>query len=689
MTTSNTAFRIAELDFDTIKLNLRNYLRSQSQFQDYDFEGAGLNILLDVLAYNTHYMAYYLNMVGNEMFLDSALTRNSIVSHAKHLNYVPTSRRAATANVNILVTPPSGNTLSTITLPKYTQFQSEAIDGINYSFVTTEAYVASKNLTSNTFTFSSVELKQGERLSYDFPVTENNPTRNFIIPSANIDTQTLTVEVQTSSLDTSSNVFVQVSDITTINANSKVYFLSAVENDQYSMYFGDNYLGKGLSNGNIILTDYVVTDGDLANKANNFTIQETVYGFSNVIVTSVSSAEGGAERETTDQIKFRAPIAYTYQNRAVTTNDYLNLLARDYPAVDQISVWGGQDNDPVVYGKVFISMKPKAGYVITNAEKDRITKEIISNLNVVTVTPELIDPEYTYIITRVKVYYDQASTTLTAPEIQTLVRNTIVSYSSTELNKFNEPFKFSRLQTAIDNADPSITNSNLDIILQKRFTPTLNESLNYEITFNAPLQRGGVFDKLSSYPSFTILDSSGVSRTAYIEEVPLSYTGVESVAMTASGSNYVDPPTVIISGDGSGATARASIVNGKVISVSILERGVNYTRAIISFESDTGSGAAAQAVLSARYGTLRIFYYKDNGEKIIINENIGTIDYEIGKISLTSFRPTGITTNPYYTDGVLIFNIGSQEQRIEPTRNRILSLDTTDSLSIQIEVEAV
>ena len=218
-------------------------------------------------------------------------------------------------------------------------------------------------------------------------------------------------------------------------------------------------------------------------------------------------------------------IAYTYQNRAVTTNDYLNLLARDYPAVEQISVWGGQDNDPVVYGKVFISMKPKAGYVITNAEKDRITKEIISNLNVVTVTPELIDPEYTYIITRVKVYYDQASTTLTAPEIQTLVRNTIVSYSSTELNKFNEPFKFSRLQTAIDNADPSITNSNLDIILQKRFTPTLNESLNYEITFNAPLQRGGVFDKLSSYPSFTILDSSGVSRTAYIEEVPLSYTG--------------------------------------------------------------------------------------------------------------------------------------------------------------------
>jgi hypothetical protein len=689
MATSNTSFRIAELDFDTIKLNLRNYLRSQNQFQDYDFEGAGLNILLDILAYNTHYMAYYLNMVGNEMFLDSALIRNSIISHAKHLNYTPTSRRAATAEVSILVTPPSGNTLSTLTLPKYTEFQSEAIDGVNYTFVTTEAYVSTKNLTSNTFTFSGVELKQGERLSYDFAVTENNPTRNFVIPSANIDTTTLTVEVQTSTLDTSSNVFVQVSDITTINANSKVYFLSAVENEQYSMYFGDNYLGKGLSNGNIILTDYVVTDADLGNKANVFTIMGEVGGFSNVIVNSVAAASGGAERETTEQIKFRAPIAYTYQNRAVTTTDYLNLLARDYPAVDQISVWGGQDNDPVVYGKVFISMKPKAGYVITNAEKNRITNEIITNLNVVTVTPELIDPEYTYILTKAKIYYDQSSTNLTAPEIQTLVRNTIVSYASTELNKFNEPFKFSRLQTAIDNADPSITNSDLSITLQKRFTPSLNESLNYEITFNAPLQRGGVFDKLSSFPSFTILDSNGITRTAYIEEVPLSYTGVESVAMVASGSNYTEAPTVTISGDGSGATARASIVNGKVISVKILTRGSNYTRATVSFESDSGSGASAEAVLSARYGTLRVFYYKDNGEKIIINSDIGTIDYEVGKINLVGFKPTTITSNPYYTDGVLVFNIGSEEQRIEPTRNRILTLDTTDSLSIQIDVEAV
>lgn len=689
MATSNTSFRIAELDFDTIKLNLRNYLRSQSQFQDYDFEGAGLNILLDILAYNTHYMAYYLNMVGNEMFLDSALIRNSIISHAKHLNYTPTSRRAAKAEVNILVTPPSGNTLSTLTLPKYTEFESEAIDGVNYTFVTTEAYVSTKNLTSNTFTFSGVELKQGERLSYDFAVTENNPTRNFTIPSANIDTTTLTVEVQTSSLDTSSNVFVQVSDITTINANSKVYFLSAVENEQYSMYFGDGFLGKGLSNGNIILTDYVVTDADLGNSANLFTIMGEVGGFSNVIVSSVSAASGGFERETTDQIKFRAPIAYTYQNRAVTTTDYLNLLVRDYPAVDQISVWGGQDNDPVVYGKVFISMKPKAGYVITNAEKNRITNEIITNLNVVTVTPELINPEYTYILTKAKIYYDQSSTNLTAPEIQTLVRNTIVSYASTELNKFNEPFKFSRLQTAIDNADPSITNSDLSITLQKRFTPSLNESLNYEITFNAPLQRGGVFDKLSSFPSFTILDSNGITRTAYIEEVPLSYTGVESVAMVASGSNYTEAPIVTISGDGSGATARASIVNGKVISVKILTRGSNYTRATVSFESDSGSGASAEAVLSARYGTLRVFYYKDNGEKIIINSDIGTIDYEVGKINLVGFKPTTITSNPYYTDGVLVFNIGSEEQRIEPTRNRILTLDTTDPLSIQIDVEAV
>lgn len=689
MATSNTTFRIAELDFDTIKFNLRNYLKSQSQFQDYDFEGAGLNVLLDLLAYNTHYMAYYLNMVGNEMYLDSAQLRDSLVSRAKHLNYTPTSRRAAVANVTVLVTPPSGNTTATITLPKYSEFQSEAVDGVNYTFVTTDAYVATKNISSNTFTFTGVELKQGEKISFDFAVTENNPTRNYTIPTANLDTTTLTVDIQTSSLDTSTNTFVQVEDITTINANSKVYFVSAVDDNQYAVYFGDNYLGKALSNGNIILTNYVVTDGDLANKANVFTIMSDVEGFSNVIVTSVAAASGGAERETDDQIRFRAPIAYTYQNRAVTTSDYLNILARDYPAVDQISVWGGQDNDPVVYGKVFISMKPKSGYVITNAEKDRITKEIIANLNVVTVTPELIDPEYTYIIAKVTAYYDQSATTLTATEIKTLVTSTISSYASTSLGKFNEPFKFSRLQTAIDNADASITNSDLDIVLQKRFSPTLNSSKNYEITFNAPLRRGGVFDKLASYPSFSILDSDGVSRTAYIEEVPLSYTGVESVAMSAAGSDYVEAPTVTISGDGTGATATASIVNGTVKSVSIVDKGVNYTRATVSFASSSGSGAAATAVLSTRYGTLRVFYFKDNGEKVIINSDIGTIDYEIGQINLVGLKPTAVATNPYYADGVLAFNIGSEDQRIEPTRNRILTLDTTDSLSIQVEVKAV
>lgn len=688
MATSNTTFNVSELDFDTIKSNLKEYLRSQDRFSDYDFEGSGLNILLDILAYNTHYMGYYMNMIANEGYLDSAVIRDSVISRAKHLQYTPTSMRSATANVTIVVTPPSGNTISQLLLPIYTAFQSESVDGINYSFVTTESTLVSKNLISNTFTFSGVTLKQGEHFSYEFPVTSTNPQTPFEIPSSNIDTSTLLVSVQASDLDTTTTTYTLANDITTLTSNSNSYFLQAGTDNKYSIYFGDGYLGRQLSNGNIVIVDYIDTDGPASNKANVFTPMASIGGFSNVSVQTNSSASGGSLAEDIDTIKFRAPLAYVAQNRAVNVFDYSTLLQHDYPNIDQISVWGGEDNDPIVYGKVFLSLKPRNGYVITNIEKDRIIDELIRTRNVMTVIPEIVDPDYLYLLIRSRVYYDITKTNLSPNDISTIVSQAIINYTDEQLGQFNKSFKFSRLQNTIDTSHSSVENSDLKITLQKRLTPDLGISRNYTVYFNAELQRGTLFEKLYTYPSFTIYDSNGVLRTAYIEEVEFSYTGVSSVDVTDAGSDYIESPTVTITGDGSGATAVATIKNGKVSSIRITNSGTNYTIATVTLTNASGdyygSGATAQAILNRSTGTLQVFYYKTNGEKVIINSNIGTIDYENGILYLYNFKPIEITENPNYASGILTFNIGSNSQTISPSRNRIITLDTDDPLSLSI-----
>lgn len=688
MADSNTVLRIAELDFDAIKTNLKEYLRNQGQFSDYDFDGSGLNILLDVLAYNTHYMAYYLNMVGNEMFLDSATLRNSVVSHAKNMNYLPTSVRGAVAKVNILATDPDSSQ-STLTIPAYTEFQSQQVDGINYTFVALTAQTATRNVSSNTFTFNNVTLKQGEKLTYNVSVTNSNTKRRFVIPNANIDTTTLLVTVQTSTLDSTKNAYVLSEDITAANSNSKIYFLEEDASGQYAIYFGDGYLGKNLANGNIVQLSYLASDGEGANKANSFTLVSTLGSpaISNVIVSSVSAAAAGSSRESIDQIKFSAPKFYTTQNRAVTVNDYGIIILKDYPNVQSVSVWGGEDNDPVQYGKIFISMNPKVGYAISETEKARIIDEIIKNRSVLTVTPEIVDPKYTYIKVYADVHYDSAKTVLNNEEMKSLVRSTILNYNSTDLGNFNSTFRFSRLQKQIDMTDTSFLSSDMKIEVQKRFQPTPNVGKNYDLDYNMPLKRGEYKNKLYSYPTFQAIDNSGITRTAYLEETPLSFTGVDGIELTNGGSGYTVVPTVTITGDGVGATAVAKIVNGIVSSIEIVSKGSNYTTAIVSI-SGTGTGATARATLSGETGTIRSFYVQNStGEKIIINPNVGTINYKTGKIRLNNFKPITVDSNPNYASGILTVNIEPDTSTITPLRDRILSIDGDDPISIQITMD--
>lgn len=686
MSTSNTNLRITETDFSSIKANLKDFLRGQAEFSDYDFEGSAMNILLDVLAYNTHYMAYYLNMTANEMFLDTAQLRNSVLSHARMLGYIPRSRTGAVAYVNVLATPPNGNTQASLTIPKYAQFISEAVDSVNYNFVTLQSYTVNKS--DGAFAFSNVAIKEGEVITYQFAQDQNNPRQRYLIDSASIDTDTISVIVQQSPSNTTQQVFTLADDLTELNSNSTVYFLNETENGSYTLYFGDGVFGKSLSNGNIIQVTYLDTNAEAANKANVFTMANPLGAVSNITVTSISSAAAGADKETIEEIKFRAPIHYTTQNRAVTKNDYSLLLKRDYPNIESLSIWGGEEYEPPQYGKVFISMKPKTGFILTTAQKDAIVNDIVRTKSVLTVTPEIIDPDYLFLKFTISVYYDPKKTSRTSDEIKSLVRQTVVEYRNANLNTFNSVFRNSKLQYLIDQADKSITSCDVEVYMIKQVTLVNGVTQNYNVNFFSPLHRGGLQEHMVSRPTISVRDNSDILRDVFFEEVLGAFTGVDSVSMLTPGTGYSDSPTVSITGDGEGATATATVVNGQVRSITINDRGANYTVATVTVNDSTGTGATAKVNLLGRNGTIQTYYLQENGQKVIVNDKAGTIDYDTGEIVLKSLTGFSVASTPYYglEQGVFALQIKPLDETLFPAKNRIITIDEADLTSIEINV---
>lgn len=690
MATEKTALRVTELDFDTIKENLKNYLRSQEEFQDYDFEGSGLSVLLDILAYNTHYMGFYLNMVGNEMFLDTAQLRSSVISHAKMINYIPESKKGALSKINITATPSNAEdqTTTSITLEKYTKLLGSDIDGVNYPFVTLYSNTSTKN--NNSFTFSNVFVKQGEVVTRQFEMLPSNTTRRFEIPSANVDMDSLVVTVQASSSNTDTHSYSLAEDITELTANSKVYFIEENENLNYTVYFGDNYIGKKPENGSIINLTYLDTVGSPANNISKFTFIEPIAGkySDNVVVASTVSSYGGVEKETVEQVRFRSPYFYTAQNRAVTKYDYQTLLVKDYNYIDAISIWGGEENDPVIYGKVFVSIKTTGNYQLTNLEKERIKDDLIRSRNVLTVTPEIVDPEYTYLLIRATVTYDQTLTTKTADDIENLVRAAIQDYNDTELDKFDAVFRKSRLQSYIDNAEKSIIGSDVRVFAQKRILIDTLQTKSYEIDFENKISRSTISERLSSFPYLEIYDAGRNLRQAFFDEGPDISTGIESIEITNGGSRYTSVPTVTIIGDGSGAKATAKILSGKVSSITVTNPGQNYTTAVVSITGGDGYGASATATLEATKGVLRTIYYKTNGEKVIIDPTAGSINFETGKITINSLRVFSVEENDLYDENYLTVSVPLMNDTIYVKRNKILSVDDNDPKSATIVMVA-
>lgn len=690
MATEKSALRITELDHDTIKANLKEFLRSQDEFQDFDFEGAGMNVLLEILAYNTHYQAFYLNMIGNEMFLDTAQIRPSIISHAKLMNYVPGSKQGSLARINIQATPSDteDQNVTALTLNKYTRLLGQDIDGINYPFVTLNANTAIKSAGS--FNWSNVYIKQGEVVTLQYEMNAGNESRRFEIPSDSVDTTTLSILVQESSTNNDTMVYTLATDITELTSNSKVYFVEENENLNYTFYFGDNIIGKRPKNGNIIMATYLDTSGEGANNISEFTFIEPIGGklSDNVTITAQTSTYGGIDKEDIESVRFRAPYFYTTQNRAVNVHDYDTLILKDFNTIDSVSTWGGEDNDPVVYGKVFISLKTKGNYHLTNFEKERIKDSLITNRNVLTVTPEIVDPDYTYFMISGKVYFDANRTTYTAEEITTLVNAAVLDYASNELNSFNVTFRKSALTKYIEACDKSITGSDIDVVLQKRLDIDTTRTRTYTIKFNTPLVKSVHGVRLSTFPELQIYDAGGVLRRVFIEETPEIRTGIESIHITDQGMNYTTAPTVTILGDGSGAIATATVLSGRIDRIELSSAGTNYTSAVVELTGGDGHSGAAVVVLESQVGTLRTYYYSSNREKIILNPNAGSINYTTGTIILDSLTVNSVIENDFYDDDVLTISVPAQDENVYTVRNNILVIDEDDAKSIQISVIA-
>jgi hypothetical protein len=588
----NKNLQVTDLDFDSIKESLKSYLQGQDLFKDYNFEGSGLNYLLDVLAYNTHYQSFYTNMVANETFLDTAIRRDSVVSIAKHLGYTPNSVRSPFAIVNI-----SGD--EAFTLDAGTVFTS-SVAGESYTFVTKEN-ITSK-VSGGVYIAENVSIYEGEFSTLSFVVNSNNRNQRFILPE-NTDTSTLTVRVANSITDSTglSTKWQLASNLNEVKSTDKVYHLQETDNGRFEIYFGDNIVGVKPANGNVIVCQFVLTRNPDANGiGSNDTETRRSFTLEGFDVRTIAASAGGANPESIRSIKFNAPRNYQAQDRAVTQNDFATMILRDFPDIETAVVWGGQDNDPPIYGKVFIALKPKTGISLDTPTKQLIIDSLKRNRSIVSVIPEILDPDPLYLLFDARVVFDQSRTTQTPNGIRSFALSQIRNYVDTDLEKFDGDLYYSKLLGLIDDISDSVVGTELRIRIQKHLTPTLNTTSNYSLNFN--------------------------------NEVFHPNDGYQTPVVSSTGFDYKDDNNTVFRG----------------------------------FLEDDGSG------------NIRIFKVNDLGVKTVVYTNVGSIDYKKGRLSLLNFRPLAIVGT------VIRITVMPKNQNIYANENQLLTLDVTDSESLQV-----
>ena len=515
---ANSTIRVTDLNFNSIKSNLKAFLRGKPEFTDYDFEGSALSTIIDLLTYNTYYNSVYTNLVGNEMFLDSAQIRNNVVARAKMLGYTPTSARSASATLDVTITPSTN--LNSVTINSNTLFTS-TLDGIQYKFTTPDTYVLTRE---SGYSSNTVTIKEGEPVTQKFTV-DTSTAQRFVLDNDNVDTTSLKIRIQTSSANTAKRTFTQATNIVDVQANSQVFFIQENEDGKYEVLFGDSILGKALDNGNIVISDYRVTNGSVVNGANNFVAPSALGGQSTFTVSVANSAFGGANAESMESIKFNAPKSFQRQNRAVISNDYKRTILAEAPDIQAVSVWGGEDNDPPIYGKVYIAAKPTSGNLLSDQRKAELVT-LLTTKNVVTISPTFVDATFLYVVPTIKVRYNVSATSLLASAISDKVATAVLNFETSQLSLFDKKFRESDFIASVTGSDQSILGANITYRMMKRFTPNQNVTTSYSIAFNNGISNphAGHYGAVSS-TSFTFQnqtcflddDGNGILRIYYLD----------------------------------------------------------------------------------------------------------------------------------------------------------------------------
>ncbi len=657
--------RVTELDFDTIKTNLKNFFADQTEFTDYDFSGSGLSILLDVLAYNTHYMAYYLNMVANEMYLDSATQRDSVVSLAKQLGYTPRSKTSATATVNLSMVEASGVDTDFVKIPAYTQFNVTS-QGKSYTFYTLEdktiVWSGSASGTERTFSASNLSVTQGSKLSKEFTFTGNKNQR-YILDNPGIDTSTLSVKVRASAGVNSFDTFTKYDGLLALNSTSAYYFVDEVEGQGYEISFGDGVYGKKLSAGNVIMIDYLTSDGNDANGLTGLTLSSASQAWGEdsngsstnitVTVTTATASSGGGDSETIDSIKYLAPQSYQHQNRAVTVEDYKAILSAKYSNIASLRVWGGETPEGKGdIGTVFICIKPITGEQLSDVEKENV-KTILDPYKVIGIKLDLKD--YTVVGLKIdsSVKYNPSLTTEKGETIKLKVIDAIKNYNTNRLGRFDGVFRYSQLVGDIDDADKSILSNSVEISL---------------------IKPSKTIEKYTPYTSFT---SDAVNAGA------ITYQYADPTVDTFRHLDQVKPSFVTFND----ITMKKSLISGGFSSseFELLGRlegdtGKYFTKVAVKLVDvpDENKETGIVKIVSAKDGTTDVIIKDVDGDAGSTDDdvdvsNVATINYADGKV--TGWKPFPIISTAN-TNNTVDFIGKIDPVDIDPVELEILDIKT-------------
>jgi len=568
---ANSSLSVANLDFSDIKGNLKQYLQSQDLLKDYDFEGSNMNVMLDILSYNTYMQNFYLNMVAAEGFIDSAQLRDSVVSHAKTLNYLPGSHTASKAVIDFEILP--ANTPSSITVPKYTAFSTQ-VDSNTYSFTTNERITVSAD-TDGRYLVEDLEIFEGDIVYEYFTINSANTGQRFVLQNKEVDVNSLTVTVLTSATDTTNSIFTKSLTTIGLDGSSNVYFVVPAEDGKYELQFGDGVVGKKLINGNVVEAVYRKTAGDLPNGANSFTIGTADIAHDNTSITVTSTAKGGGIAESIDSIRVNAPRSITIQDRTVTVSDYKTLLLQNFNDIETLNVFGGEEATPPEFGKVIVSVDLKNADGIPDSRKKDI-EDFLRLRSPLSVVPKVIDPEFLFVQVNSDVRYDPNRTSKSDLDIKTLVVDKIQEFANTNINKFDTTLRSSQLARSIDDADASILNNDTFITLKKTINPDLGVANSFVLNFNNKIQQE-IPDALNQY----------VDGSAPVQSTAFTFSNLTSCTLRDNG-----------------------------------------------------------------LGTLQIVR-QANGDIQVVENNIGTVDYEEGVVSINTFKVSSfegsaitVTTTP-------------------------------------------